>query len=377
MISAVAVAEPPDLRGLLEHIGVEQPVVGWNSQASRDAVRHFTHGYGDDSAHWGTGEADHDGGAIPPTFLYSVCSGGRANGLPGPAELLPGTAAVWLGDMWNFHRPVHLHEALSATVAIESVTPKVSRSRGASVLVCERFEFRDGQGKNVASYVKTTMRFARREGNQEHPSPVPEPFYTGQELDELARSVVAEADRRRGDETRAASTVAVGDSLGTLVKGPLSLTSIIAWVAGWGSPYLQTDRLAHRGWLDDPTQRMTVPSTGRPESIEAPHWEPELAAVSGLPRGYDFGAQRICWLVHLVTDWAGNLGQVRALDAQIIGPNLIGDLTTISGSVAQLIGDDAVCQVEAINQRGEITARATVTVTLTSDNNQERVQPCI
>jgi len=353
--------------GLDDLVGVRQPIVGWNTEAGVDAVRHFARGYGDDNPLWGLIGGD-DVTRVPPTFLYTVCSGGREPGHLGPAEVTPGTGALWLGDTWQLERPVRIGSPLSATVTVDAVTRSQTRSRGPVAIVDERFTFQDDGPGPLATYLKRTMRFRRLEDAGTAAAAVadepPAPHYDVETLDRLAAEISAEAGRRRGPDRRYAESVTVGDPLGSLVKGPLSVTSIVAWVCGWGSPYIETDRLAHQRWLSDPGLRLQVPSTGRPETIEGPHWEPELAASAGMDRGYDFAPQRIAWLVHLVTDWAGDHAQVRAVEARLRAPNLLGDLTTVTGRVTAVEDGLVSCDLVATNQRGQETATARVDVLL-------------
>jgi hypothetical protein len=352
---AAAVMELRDL------IGVEQPVIGWNSSAHEDGVRHFARGYGDDDPRWGVS-------AVPASFLYSVCSGGRPSGLRGPAEVLRGTGALWLNDAWTYHRPVAVGAPLVATVTIADVQLTTTRSRGEVALIDEHFAFRDPDGA-VADYTKRTMRFRRQDSTPAPAGTAMDPWasaprYGEAELDELAALAVDEVERRRGSQERYADSVSVGDDLGTLRKGPLSITSVVAWVSGWGSPFIETDRVAHLRWGADPSLRLTVPSTGRPESIESPHWDPEMAAVAGMPRGYDFGPQRMAWLQHLVTDWAGDAARIVSMEGRLTRPNLLGDLTIIGGTVVAVLGDLVTCRVVAQNQREEETADAVIGVRL-------------
>ena len=357
---------PGWLDPLRDLAGVEQPVSGWNSVASADAIRHFAHGYGDSNPLWCAPDyaARSVRGQItaPPTFLYSCSSTGRQPGHPGPAQVLTGSSAIWLEDAWCFGRPVRVDEAVSASVVVQDVSIRTSASRGPCAIVTEQYRFRIG-AETVATCIKKTMRF-RRQDTTARSAHVPEPHYTLAELGRLGERFAAEDVQRRGSAARRIGDVTAADSLGQILKGPLSQTSLAAWISGTGSPHLLSDRLAHAIWQADPHARLVSPLTGRPEMDEAAHWDPEYAAVAGMSRGYDFGSQRIAWLGHLVTDWAGDAGQVSALSGRLLAPNLIGDLTTVSGSVTRVDARDVTCEIAARNQRGELTASGVATVVL-------------
>jgi acyl dehydratase len=143
------------------------------------------------------------------------------------------------------------------------------------------------------------------------------------------------------------------------------VTSVVAWVAGWGSPLVLTDRIVHTMWHTAPESRLRVASTGRPDTVEGAHWDLELARAAGLPRGYDFGSQRLSWLAHIMTDWCGDSGELRTLEAKLTGSNLVGDVTWLSATVTAVDPAGLIsCQIEARNQRDQVTATATATVQL-------------
>ncbi|WP_181779850.1 hypothetical protein [Pseudonocardia pini] len=113
----------------------------------------------------------------------------------------------------------------------------------------------------------------------------------------------------------------------------------------------------------------TTRCSGVSGTLEGPHRDPLLTPTVGLSRGYDFGSQRISWLAHLVTDWAGDDAEITSLTVRLLAPNLLGDLTRLRGRVTGVAGaggEDRVveAEIEAVNQRDVVTATGTVTVRL-------------
>ena len=92
------------------------------------------------------------------------------------------------------------------------------------------------------------------------------------------------------------------------MKGPLTLTGIVGFVMGWGSPLCPTNRIASLYLAEHPGARLHDDRMNVPDTLEGPHWEPYLARKGGMGGCYDFGAQRVCWLAHLLTDWCGDDG---------------------------------------------------------------------
>ena len=95
-----------------------------------------------------------------------------------------------------------------------------------------------------------------------------------------------------------------------------------------------------------------------------------MAREVGMPGIYDVGYQRLGWLARAVTDWMGDDGRLRALEGWLRRPNIVGDVTTISGRVVskRRVGGQALvdCTFSGINQSDEETLRGSATVELVS-----------
>jgi acyl dehydratase len=126
--------------------------------------------------------------------------------------------------------------------------------------------------------------------------------------------------------------------------------------------------MAHLYLVEHPGAALRSTTTGIEDSIEAAHWDVELARISGMATGYDFGSQRVAWMAHLLTDWCGDDGALVELDVRIRRPNLLGDVTWIDGEVTGIRETDdgrvIDCALRAVNQRGEVSTTATAAVRL-------------
>ncbi len=120
-----------------------------------------------------------------------------------------------------------------------------------------------------------------------------------------------------------------------------------------------------------PANVYTSPSTGIPMHPAAGHFDAEIAQEVGMPGAYDQGWQRMNWAGHLLTNWAGDMGFVRKLAGRVNKPNLVGDLTKLTGRVVDKFRDDAGrarVRIEwwGTNQRGEQNCDGTAEVELPS-----------
>lgn len=355
-------------------IGREAPVPAWNSAATEDAIWHFALGVGDDNPLWWNrayarrtawGEM-----FAPPTFLYSCASGPRFDPEPAGVEgFLPGVLGLWASDRWVWHRPTWADEPVQAVGSLYDVAERSSRFAGRSVAQTDLTRFTGADGEPIAELYRTVLRFERSGGRAHGRYAEMEPAtYSPDELARIKAHYEREPDQRRGGTPRYWDDVAVGDSLLTLVKGPLTLTNIVGWMLGWGSPMCPTNRIASRYLEEHPGARLYNPETGVEDTIEAGHWEDYFVRHSGLPAGYDFGPQRISWVAHLLTDWYGDDGFLEVLEVRLRAMNHIGDTTWLSGRVTDkregAHGPLVDCAVEGVNQRGEVTTTATATVRL-------------
>ncbi len=159
----------------------------------------------------------------------------------------------------------------------------------------------------------------------------------------------------------------MGDAVPEVVKGPLTVTSIVAFVQGWGSLYVRAHGLAFD--LFDRHPALGIPNAwGVPEPPERVHWDDALARAVGVPAAYDYGPERVAWLGHLVTNWMGDAGALARLSVQVRRHNLIGDTTWCRGVVAGTAVVDGRGEVTldlaAVNQRDETIASGQAVVVL-------------
>lgn len=354
------------------------PSQGWNSTSGADAVWHFAHGLGDDNPLWWDSTyavaAGYGGVQVPPTFLYSCDNAPIVPGLMQTSERggvdtwLPGALGLWAGDHWVWHDRINVDEPIASSAELWEVRERSSSFSGRSVAQTVRTKFTGIEGRPLAECFRTIFRFERSALDSDHYMNLDAPHYTSADRDRMRQQYLSEAAARRGAEPRYWEDVHVGDELPTLLKGPLTVTALVAWVLGWGSPMCQSHRIGARFLEQNPGAGIVHPDHGFQDTIEGPHWDDRLARLGGFPRGYDFGCQRISWLSHSVTDWCGDDGRLAELDARLLRPNLVGDATWITGQVTDKTrrADRALvtCELKGRNQRDETTVSGVATVEL-------------
>ena len=334
--------------------------------ATRDAIRHWAHGIGDRNSHWLTH------GAAPPTILFAMdrIVSGYVGGLPGVHAMYAGTDFRWA-------RPIHEGDRVVGDSVLRDLIERPSAFAGRAVQQVYETTFRNQRGEVVCvadSWCFRTERDAARERRKYER--VARARYAAADLDRIREAYRAETPR--GTTPRYWEDVSEGEELPAMCKGPLTVTSVIAFVQGWGSLYVRAHGLA---W--DMVERhpaLGIPNAfGVPEPPERVHWDEEFAQAVGVPGAYDYGPERVAWLGHAATNWMGDAGILERLSVQVRRHNLIGDTTWCRGTVSGKLepakssanrpgGDLAAGRVtldlRAENQRGEVTARGSATILL-------------
>lgn len=356
--------------GAREHISV----------ATTDAIRNWALGIGDDnplyvdddygaSTRWGSQVAS-------PTFLGHIKTPLRGD--PIPVEIAQATKGLFRGvhvfvsgGTWDFYRQVFPGDRLYSFSGLESVETKDSEFAGRSVVQVSRQAIFNQRAEVVGVYRVLTILTARKESRDRGKYADIEPAsYTD---DDIARiDEIYAAEQPLGREKRWWEDVNIGDELRPMVKGPLTVTEIIAFHAGgYGFvPYgLRASRVGFKN------RRRIKPfyiknELGVPDVAQRLHWDSAWAQAIGNPMAYDYGVMRQSWFQHHVTDWMGDDGCLVRLEDSIRKFNYQGDTQFLSGSVVDKridAGEHVVdLELKMVNQRDVETAFGRATVALPS-----------
>lgn len=364
-------------------IPIPQPNPPHNYEVTRDAVRHFAQGYGDDNPlYCDPVHASRWGGIIaPPTFLYTMGEDLAPRPDAATKAMLRGDPFAGLGSYqavmeYEWWRPLRLGDSCRLLVTQVGVTAKPSRFGGRAAHVTKDYVYANGADEVVALRRGTWINAERHTSRKRAKEAVtPEP-YTEDQLAEIDALYAAET--RRGPSPCHWEDVAVGDEIQPRVKGPLKTTDIVVWHMGWGMQLTPPGsfRLAYEVRRKAPG---LFPSDQRgiPDTVQRLHWDPIRARELGLPTSYDYGGMRETWLVHALTDWMGDDAWLWRLRCEHRKFNYMGDTTWVRGRVSAKHVEDGhhVVDVElrCENQRGEITTPATATVILPTRQQAARL----
>ncbi len=359
-----------ELRTLIG-VPIEESLEPWCYEATRDNIRHWAHGIGDDNPLW----CDPAYGAkttfgrvfAPPSFIFPLnrSFSGYVGGLAGVHAMFAGIDVIW-------HKPMLLGDQFTTKVWLKDLIEHDTRFAGRSIQQIYRAEFYNQNGEMVAEgdswCFRTERDTARERGTKYDEVRKKKPaFYSRDDLAKIFS--LYEAEEIRGAQTRYIEDVKVGDKLQTMVKGPMTVTGFIAFAQGWGGLYIRANRLAWKQLQKHPGLGIAN-KFGIPDVPERVHWEDDLATLVGTPAAYDYGPERCSWMSHHLTNWMGDAGFLRHIAVQIRRHNPVGDTLYINGEVTRVFQENASHHAEitqtAVNQDGELSVRSKGVVRLPS-----------
>ncbi|KZB59878.1 MULTISPECIES: MaoC family dehydratase N-terminal domain-containing protein [Thalassospira] len=357
---------------LSKRIGVkiEKTVEPWCYEATRDNIRHYAHGIGDDNPLWCDPEYAKNtryGDVIAlPSFLFAT-----SRIISGYVGGLPGVHAMWSGADWTWHKPIYRNTEIRTEAYLKDLVEHNTRFAGRAIQQIYHVDFYDAKtGDMLAeadSWCFRTDRDHARENGTKYTEARSRPVrvYTDEELAEYTKYY--EQETIRGAETRFWDDVAEGEELPTMVKGPMTVTGFVAYAQGWGGLYIRANKLAWKLQQKHPGAGIKN-RFGIPDCPERVHWEEEFALEVGAPGAYDYGPERTSWLQHQITNWMGDDGFLSQAKCQVRRHNPEGDIILIHGEVARKYEKDGRYFVEirqrAEQQDGELSAIGSAIVEL-------------
>lgn len=361
------------LDDLRERIGLKIGATAepWCYEATRDNIRHYAHGIGDDNPLWCDPDyaagTRHGGIVALPSFLFST-----SRIVSGYVGGLPGVHAMWSGADWTWHKPVKRNDTISTEAYLKDLIEHETRFAGRAVQQIYHVDFFNQHGDKVAEAdswcFRTERDHAREQGSKYKEVRAREPRRYSQE--EIAEAYKLYAQEEvRGSQTRYWEDVAEGEALPVMFKGPMTVTGFIAYAQGWGGLYIRANKLAWR--LIDAHPGVGITNRfGIPDVPERVHWEEDFALEVGAPGAYDYGPERNSWLTHHLTNWMGDDGFLRKSHCKIRRHNPEGDMLFFKGTVKRKYVEQGrhlvEIEQEARNQDGELSVLGTGVVELPS-----------
>ena len=369
-----------DIERQMQLLGYDEPAKAreYIQTATTDNIRNFAHGCGNDNPlHCDPdyARATRWGNVVAPGMMAGVINAPMLGDRTPDhiralkKSLFRGIHVFVSGSTWDWYRPINPGDTLYSFNGDETCEVKQSEFAGRSIITVRRDVKVNQRGEVVAVYrilrVLTERKTAAKKGKYSDIKPATYDDETMAEIDKIYA-----AEQVQGAALRDFASVNVGDSLGTMAKGPLTVTDVICFHAGgYGFvPYAPTvGRLAHKN-----RQRIAPfyikNEYGIPDVAQRLHWDPVWAQAIGNPMAYDYGVMRENYLAHYLTDWCGDDGILLNVHDEIRKFNYMGDTQVITGEVVGKRQENGQNLVDVVarftNQRGEETVKATATIAL-------------
>ena len=159
------------LDDLRRRIGVEitDTLEPWCHEATRDGIRHYAHGIGDDNPLWcdpAYAAGTRWGGIIaPPSFLFAT-----SRIISGYVGGLPGVHAMWAGADWTWHLPVRRNDAITTEAWLKDLVEHQTAFAGRAIQQIYHVDFYNQRGELVAAAdswcFRTDRDLAREQGTK-------------------------------------------------------------------------------------------------------------------------------------------------------------------------------------------------------------------
>ena len=339
--------------------------------ATVDSMRNFARSYGDDNPLFGDedyGRMSRWGSMVAPP-LFPIGSGIPVLAPAEPGAIvrhaLRGVAVTVLTDRWTLNhwvRPgarlvradsiaaVGVEETVTAPTVV--ITTRSAYTEG-DVLYATHDRVRVHGGRSIADADDA------REGKATYDDGV---------IAEIDQAIAAW--QRRGSAKFDARTIKAGQQIGPMVKGPLTVTDLVAYRGGVGpGPFgVEPLDLARLNRIERP-DFYDRDDTGAWDARERLHWDEAYAQRCGHPSAYDYTHTRLNWMVHLLTDWMGDNGRIEAISFDHSKHNYVGDTHWIDGIVREVRASDDDVSVDiglrGVNQLGVETCQGEATVAFT------------
>lgn len=328
----------------------------FNTAASIDTIRHFTDGIGDSNPLFQDEEygkkSNYGKNIAPGCFLYTI------QWVP-PGSGMPGIHAWYSGGDWEWYRPIFVGDKFTTVCILRDVVVKQGRMTGGGKIYIDYTDvlYINQRGEIVGKELQHTI-WAEREASGEAGKYLATPKMKWGEEDWVKILDAYDNEEVRGSQPRYWEDVQVGDKVGPMIKGPLSVRDELAWLMGAGSPFFRAHKIEFLGMeARHPDVLEYVEELGEADVPELVHIFDAYAKTIGIERAYDYGSQRMSWLCNLFTNWMGDDGFLWKMSGDERAFNQMGDLTTFEGKVVKkyVEGEKCCVDIEAWgkNERGE------------------------
>jgi hypothetical protein len=341
---------------------------------SRETVGRFARGFADMNPlyHKEKYAAKSPWGRIitPPAVLcYAETVNGATDGFPG-------CHTIWRGVDYDWKRPIFADEVVKSRTCLEDarIIDDSKFAGGKAAVQNYSTEVRSLQDEYIGAYRTSWHRFSRSGAKKESKyAGIERHMWTDEELEGVWEEYRNQnLKNRRGADPLYFEDVEEGTEVPYIIKGPVTLTSKIAFEMAFGAfGWFVGHELAMSLWERSP--RLAIRNEENvPEPPVAIHWTNERCQkYLGMPGAYEAGFERLNWFTQLINGWMGDHGKLRKLSCQFRGFHWQGDACRLHAEVIgkRVEGDEHLIDLRIWTEahpRGEKTTDGEMVVELPS-----------
>ena len=186
-----------------KNVRIENTLEPWCHEATRDNIRHYAHGIGDDNPLWcdpSYASKSRFGGIVAlPSFLFAT-----SRIVSGYVGGIPGVHAMWAGADWAWHKPVFRNQEITTEAWLKDLIEHDTKFAGRAIQQIYHVNFFNPDGDLVAEAdswcFRTDRDLAREQGTKyTEVRARPQRIYTQDDLQRLYKHY--EAEQIRGSTT--------------------------------------------------------------------------------------------------------------------------------------------------------------------------------
>ena len=343
----------------------------WNTEITKQAIRHFAYGISDDNPLWldsnYASKTKYGKLIAPPTFLISVLYP-FLHGYPMEVPM-----SSLIGSLeFEWFEPIVLDDKLTPCAKQTGVQETRDRQNRRLVSILAETTYTNQNQQLVGKANSNLVWIGRTETDFLLERQIYQ--YSEEELNDITHAL--EQENKRGNQILWGEDIEIGTKLPPLVRGPLTIGDLICWQSAIGPSY-RAGSLGYKDGLKAPHTLAKNPLTGWQVKYSQQHEDFLLAKQRGMPAPFDNGAMRFAWLSTLLINWMGDEASLKRLSVQMLTPILYGDTVWYQGIVKKKteVDQGILVQVKVTgrNQLGELTTTGEAEVLFSSVKNRSNL----
>jgi acyl dehydratase len=315
---------------------------------------------------------------IVPAQSFALACAIRQGMAPATQGAIPGARILNGGDEWWFGKRIGIGDLVTSVRLAFDYRIEIRAETGPTVLQRGDTTYINQHGEVLLRQRSTAIRFLADNLSPQAASSrasFDPPVWSSEQIEAIEQEQLAYARDLRTATPPTMDTIAPGHRLPRRIIGPHSIPSFTTEQRGflytaWGNLYDDGLPRAGRAFRAEDAAVDPAFGDGVYHGGSKGHTDSNAARLRGMPRAYGTGAAKCAYVIDYLTNWAGDRGVVVHCDVPNTRPVLVGDVTIIAATVADVRPAPAlgyglvVLNIEITDQNAMVLSNSTATVRL-------------